>query len=105
MAESLRKASTSHQLEQQPPDRSAPGPKSPQMAGKKSVLTSLYDLTEIEMAYVLSRVIGADVFVDVGDDVKRDVHLPAGDYLLVKLTHPLLPRPGIFAKPAPKTEE
>lgn len=74
---------------------------SPPMDGKKSLLESLYDFTEVEMVHAISESDYVNIVASfvVGE---RSLKLPPGNYLIVRVVDPVMIRPGLFAKRAPK---
>lgn len=106
MARRSSAVSTLPQSEVSAPGESGePASQSQTTGGTKSLLSSLYELLDIETVHVISMAIGVDISADVGDDIPRTLHLPEGSYLVLRVTSSPIPRPGLFFKQAPKSTD
>ena len=68
----------------------------------KWTLQRLYELEQIETVHAVSEARSVDISVDIGDNIPRTLHLPAGSYLVLRVVDAPVAKAGLYAIVAPR---
>lgn len=73
--------------------------------GRKSLLSTLYEIAEVEAIWAIAYAESMDLQIELANGERREKVFLGGDYIVVKLVNPIVSRPGLFAKQAPKPKD